>query len=266
VNRIHLFEFHDLDWFPDNWRQIMTGVMSVFAVKFDIYRPLVPKIQEIIHSLRSDRIVDLCSGGTGPLLSLKARLRTSDNQPIRLLLTDRYPNLPAFRRAAETSGDSVSFASDSVDATSVPEGIQGFRTLFGSFHHFRPDLAREILRDAALKGQGIGVFEYTERNFLVWALPIIFTPLFCWLAVPFVRPLSWRHVFWTYLVPIVPLIVTWDGFVSCMRTYSPAELRELTEGIAIGDYKWEVGRVRSFGACRVTYLLGQPARRCSEGE
>ncbi len=241
----------------------MTGVMAVFAVKFDVYLPLVPKIQDVIQSLRCERTIDLCSGGTGPLLSLQRRLRTHDDLPIEVLLTDKYPNLPAFRMAAEVSGDSVSFAGDSIDATSVPEGLCGFRTLFGSFHHFRPDVARAILRDAALKGQGIGVFEYTERNFLVWALPILFTPLFCWFTVPFVRPLTWRHLLWTYLVPIVPILVAWDGFVSCLRTYSPGELRELVEGIVAEDYKWEVGRVRSFGACRVTYLLGRPIGRDS---
>jgi hypothetical protein len=243
----------------------MTGVMAVFAVMFDVYRPLIPKMQGVIQSLRCDRIVDLCSGGTGPILSLHSRLRTHDNLPVRVLLADKYPNLPAFKRAADVSGDSVSFASDPVDATSVPEGITGFRTLFGSFHHFRPDVAREILRDAALKRQGIGVFEYTERNFWVWALPIMFTPLFCWLAVPFVRPLSWRHLLWTYLIPVVPLLVAWDGFISCLRTYSPEELRKLTLDLGNIDYTWEVGRVRSFGACRVTYLLGLPARGDSRG-
>ena len=29
----------------------------------------------------------------------------------------------------------------------------------------------------------------------------------------------------TYLIPICPLAFAWDGFVSCLRTYSPAELR-----------------------------------------
>lgn len=144
----------------------MTGVMAVFAVKLDVYRPLLPKIRSIIQSLHADRIIDLCSGGTGPLLSLQKLLRTAHSQPLKVLLTDKYPNLPAFRRAAEASGGTVSFVDESVDATEVPEELAGFRTLFGSFHHFQPGVAREILRDVALKKQGIGVFEYTERN--IW--------------------------------------------------------------------------------------------------
>lgn len=240
----------------------MTGVMAVFAVKFDVYRPLVPKVQSVIELLQANRIIDLCSGGTGALTSLQRKLSTTDDQPVEVFLTDKYPNLSAFRTVAKASGGSVSFSEQSVDAAEVPEELEGFRTLFASFHHFRPVVAREILNDAASKGQGIGVFEYTERNIWVWALPILLTPLFCWLAVPFVRPLTWRHLLWTYLIPIVPFFAAWDGFVSCLRTYSPRELLALTEALEIADYRWEAGRVRSFGACRVTYLLGYPVKGC----
>ena len=77
---------------------------------------------------------------------------------------------------------------------------------------------------------------------------------------PFLRPLTWRRVLWTYLVPVVPITGLWDGLVSCLRTYSTQELRDLTEDIDCPGYRWESGRVRAFGACRVTYLLGYPLR------
>ena len=35
----------------------------------------------------------------------------------------------------------------------------------------------------------------------------------------------------TYLLPIVPLAVLFDGFVSCLRTYTPAEIRDLAQAV-----------------------------------
>lgn len=263
MSRLHLFEIHDSSWVPAAWRDTLTDFMAFFAVAFNVYRPLLPELESHMHRLGTGRIVDLCSGGTGPVRTLLRLIRTADGRAISVLLTDKYPNLEAFKKAKEEAGGAVDYLDEPVDATDVPRDIDGFRTLFGSFHHFRPEQARAILRDASGKGRGIAIFEYTERNFFIWALPLLLTPAFVWLTMPFVRPLTWRHLLWTYLLPVVPLIGMWDGLVSCLRTYSPRELREMTGSCAAEGYGWEIGRVRSFGACRVTYLFGFP--RTGEG-
>jgi hypothetical protein len=260
VNRVQLFEFHDLAAFPSAWRDMLTDIMSFFALRFHVFRPIIPKLAQLARALDNPRLVDLCSGAGGPALAVWRALGSGPERPLPIVLTDKYPNLAAFRRAAQVTGGAVSYIEEPVDATDVPSALCGFRTLFASFHHFRPATAQAILGDAARKGQGIGVFEYTERNLLVWALPILLTPVFCWIVTPFLRPLTWRRVLWTYLVPVVPITGLWDGLVSCLRTYSAQELRDLTEDIGCPGYTWESGRVRSFGACHVTYLLGYALR------
>jgi len=256
--RLHLFEFHDQSWVPAVWREALTDFMAFFAVSFDVYRPLWPRFEALVRATGATRVVDLCSGGSGPAKALRKRVRLSDGRAPQLLLTDKYPHVEAFERVRRACGEGVDFSQDSVDATDVPSSLSGFRTLFASFHHFRPEAARRILADAAAKGQGIAVFEYTERNFLVWGLPLLLTPLFVWIITPFALPFRWRYLLWVNLLPVVPLIGAWDGFVSCLRTYAPGELRALADSCAAEGYTWEAGRVRSFGACRVTYLFGYP--------
>jgi hypothetical protein len=258
VKRKQLFEFHDLAWVPASWRNALTDFMAFFAFRFNVYRPLLLRLAAHMQRLRVSRMVDLCSGSAGPVRTLLRQIRSIDGKAMTVLLTDKFPNLAAFKKAKEETDGRIDYLERPIDAAAVPEQLSGFRTLFASFHHFNPQQALNILRDAANKGQGIAVFEYTERNFFIWALPLFFTPAFIWLSMPFVRPFSWRHLFWTYVVPVVPLIAVWDGFVSCLRTYSPAELRRLIEGCNVPGYIWEIGRVRSFGACRVTYLFGYP--------
>lgn len=184
-------------------------------------------------------------------------MRQSRSQTV--LLTDKFPNIEAFRQAAALSDGAIEFAAESVDATKVPDEMRGFRTLFSSFHHFSPKQARAILSDAVRQNQGIGVFEATHRSALAILLMFI-TPFLALIFTPFIRPFRLSRLLWTYLVPIVPLIILFDGIVSCLRTYTPAELKILSAEASSGtQYQWEIGEQRGEGQpLPVTYLLGYP--------
>ena len=58
---------------------------------------------------------------------------------------------------------------------------------------------------------------------------------------------------------MIPFVLFFDGLISCLRAYSPAELQEMTKGLATGDYRWEIGE-KSGGLLplRITYLVGCP--------
>ena len=81
-----------------------------------------------------------------------------------------------------------------------------------------------------------------------------------WLITPFIRPFSWSRLFWTYVIPVLPFLVAHDAAVSCLRTYSLAELDELTAGIGGPGWRWERGRSWAGRIPnRVTWLIGRPA-------
>jgi hypothetical protein len=258
VARLHLFEFEDQAWFPVAIRDLLTDFLSFFFRTFKPYACASAPLARALRATRSKRIIDLCAGAGQPVLSVLPLLEETGASPGEILLTDKYPNLEAFQAADESGGGVIGFVAGPVDATDVPPSLTGFRTLFTSFHHFRPAQAREILADAQRKGEGIGVFEFTERTLWLWTLPVLLIPAFVWLCTPFMRPFSWRRLFWTYMVPLVPLLAFWDGAVSNLRTYSPDELRELVEPLDDGSYRWEIGRLPSIGLSRVTYLVGWP--------
>jgi hypothetical protein len=259
MRRLHLVEFHELSRFPATWRNLLTDVMSYFAEGFRPYHPVSGKLWAAMQACGARSIVDLCSGAGRSALTVAREIAARHGVEVSVVLTDKYPNLEAFQRAARERHGTVTIIDTPVEATDVPGDLDGFWTMFTSFHHFREPEARRILANAVRQRRGIGVFEYTERNFLIWGPTILAMPLFVWIATPFIRPFSWRRVLWTNLMPIVPLLAAWDGLVSCLRTYSPAELLALTPKHAPERYTWEAGSLRSFGACRITYLLGWPA-------
>lgn len=143
----------------------------------------------------------------------------------------------------------------SVDARSVPERLTGIRTMFDCFHHFRPTEAREVLADAYRRREAIVVAEGTRRS-LPAVIGMLLAPLLVLLLTPRIRPFSRARVALTYVVPIVPLLVLWDGLISCLRSYRPRELRALAAGLD-ARYCWGVGTYRRRGNV-VTFLVGHP--------
>ena len=181
---------------------------------------------------------------------------------VSVCLSDHCPNLPAFERARCLSQQAITYHTEPVDATQVPPKLSGFRTMFTAFHHLRPDQARTVLADAVAKGEGIAVFEPGQRNLLVlFLLPLLLlTPLRVLIATPFIRPFRWSRLFWTYLVPAVPLILLFDQIVSVLRWYSVPELHGLTAGL--DHYDWAIGTVRAKPIpFPITYLIGTPTAR-----
>ena len=104
--------------------------------------------------------------------------------------------------------------------------------------------------------EGIGVFECAQRNVLM-LLGVLPTPLRVLIVTPFIRPFRWSRLFWTYMVPALPLVLLFDSVASVLRLYSVDELRGLTVGL--NGYEWNIGRVRSKRLpIAVTYLIGIP--------
>lgn len=258
MRRLHLLEIEDQPWCPPVLRDAATDFLQFTIVAGDVYAPVVPLLQAALERTGARQVVDLCSGGGGPWPGLLSSLDSGDAR-LQVRLTDRYPNRAAFERANARTGGRLAFHAEPVDAAAVPAGLAGFRTLFTSFHHFRPDAARSILADAVRGGRGIGVFEMTQRSVLS-IISILLSPLFVLLVTPFIRPFRGSRLLWTYLVPVVPLLVLWDGLVSCLRTYTPRELQEMVDSLDAPGYTWQIGQVKGRAPVPVTYLLGIPPR------
>ena len=84
-------------------------------------------------------------------------------------------------------------------------------------------------------------------------------PLGYLLLVPFQRPFRWSRLFFTWLLPVIPFVLFFDGIVSCLRIYSPPELHQLVATLPPNGYDWEIGVERGgFLRVPITWLIGRP--------
>jgi hypothetical protein len=256
VPRIHSFEIHEQKWVPSTLRNALTEWLRVLWEYSRAEVVIAPLLETAIAASSADRIVDLCSGRSGPITGIQAELLRRGVQ-VPVVLTDKFPDRDALS-ALSAASRNVTACLYSIDATTVPETLSGIRTLFNSFHHFRPDDARRILESARADRQPIGIFEITERTLpkLILCFPASF--LSCFLIIWRMRP---RRIAWwllTWVVPAIPLMVGWDAFVSHLRSYTHSELRGLTQGLD-DTFHWKEGRVRApRGGVEVSFLVGIP--------
>ena len=258
MRRLHLIELEDQAWCPAAVRHGITDLLQLFLGLGNCYAAILPRLASALERSGERDILDLCSGSGGPWRRLLPYF--SETQLRHVRFTDKYPNAAASRGIVANSKGRILIEQESVDATAVGR-VPGLRTLFTSFHHFRPEVARAILADAVRERATIAVFEFTERTVFAIAL-FCFSPIAVVLLAPFARPFRWSHMFLTYIVPVLPLAATFDGVVSCLRTYSEAELREMVADLSPGGYVWEIGQERSWRSpVPITFLIGYPRNR-----
>jgi hypothetical protein len=256
LRRLQLFEVLDQDWCPQAVRHGATDCLEAVTNRADIYRPVQADFFRAMVDCGAQRVIDLCSGGGGPWLSSSWRSALAKHAPLSVVLTDKFPSdvLPA-----RLVGDPLlSCVSTSVDATNVPEDLRGFRTIFSSFHHFSDSMAEAVLGDAVRRGDGFAMAEVTSRTLRAFATMFVM-PFFSWILTPRMRPFRWSRLLLTYLIPAIPLVVLFDGLVSCCRTRTPEELLALTRGFP--QYEWTAGYGRNRGVgLSPVYLIGRPKR------
>lgn len=254
MKRIHALEWEDLRWFPASWRDFGTDYLKFVATKFKIYQPILPLMQKGLDKSFQKHWVDLASGGGSGLICLAKELK-KDNPNLQITLTDFYPNIKAFEQLQGEVPNIFSFEKLSVDAANPPLHLQGkMQTIFGAFHHFRPQKAKQILQNAVNSNSTIAIFEPVGKNFGSW-FSMLFVPLNVLIFTLFIRPVRWNVLPFIYLIPLVPLYILWDGIASIIRTYSEAELREMVASLENSDtYEWEIGKTS--GKMPIYYLLG----------
>jgi hypothetical protein len=220
---MRLLEIHDRPWFPEFLRREVVDGLQVVLEATSAYLPVAPRLRDALDRVGAHRVLDLFSGAGGPWPSLVRLFEKEGAAPPEVFLTDKYPSI-AKLVAVEPLAGHIHFVGEPVDATQIPEDLPGFRTIFSLVS---------------------GATRLRRRPRLA----------------AFRRPFRWSRILWTYLIPVVPFVLLFDGVSSCLRAYSLADLLNLTDGLTTEDYKWEIGEVKGgWLPVRITYVIGCPKK------
>ena len=258
--RFHLFEFEDQSWFPNVIRTGGTDYLRYLLVATEVYKPCVILLNEVLKQTSETRIVDLCSGGGGYMEQVYSQLKEIATGEISFTLTDKFPNVETYQLLQDKTNGEIKFDTRSVDAANVPADLKGIRTMFSAIHHFRPGQVRSILQNAVDNDVSVAIFDGGDKNVFAILGILIVHPIVFLLFTPFFRPFKFSRLFFTYILPLIPLYTIWDGCVSILRLYKPKDLLQIANEIAPRAYKWTAGKTKSRFGLHASYLIGTPAR------
>lgn len=249
--------------------------------------------------LKEYTFVDFCSGAGGPTPYIEREVNKAYKQAqaeeklrngqlgsnghvngyvgrdkgVDFVMTDIHPHLPAWSHASQRS-ENLHYVASSVDATNAPEDLlklagtssknQGkvFRLFSLAFHHFSDPLAVRILQNTLSTSDGFAILELQGRDlgslFLILMMgPPLMLGSWLWFWG------QWAHLFWTYIIPVVPFVVVYDGIISCLRTRRDGEIMSLlreaakAEGRSLDGWRFETGRaVHTWPTGTMQYFIG----------
>lgn len=259
--KIRFFEFEDKAWLPENIREGMTDYLRFILNTGNFYEPVAVQIVHLLEQTNSEQVIDLCAGGGGTMEQMQKIIELKYALPVQFILTDIFPNINAYQYIQQRTKGKISYVDLPVDAAKVPQKLQGVRTIFSAFHHFDNGTAIKVIEDVVEKKAAIGVFDGGDKNIFFIIAMTILHPIAFILFTPFLRPFKWSRLFFTYILPIIPICTMWDGIVSIIRLYTPQQLLKMASGVNHKDYSWTAGKVKNKFGMQITFLLGYPLKK-----
>ena len=263
MKRLHLFELEDLPWLPSRLRNYVTDFLRTVSEKFGMFDPVIPHLIHLAGKSNHPMIIDMATGAGGQWRTLLPKI-LEENQEVRLTLTDKFPNEAALNDIRERFVGIAAIEMRSIDAKDIPKDLIGIRTMFLSLHHFRPEEVAQIFKNAVNAGAPIAIFEAQRRD-VEHIVRFSLSPIAVLLLTPFIRPFRILRLIFTYLIPLVPLIVFWDGVISVFRTYNNEELERIAKSADTNHrFRWSSELIIK-GQQKIQMFIGHPIAQAESG-
>jgi len=222
-------ELEDLPWFPAIFRNYQTEHIGTLAVLLSVPDVFLAYLRR--SAPREGPLVDLCSGSG----ELAATLFRRAGQFTGLTLTDLYPHwgFSAPERVIYDPRPLNVLALDPVPGTCY--------TMFNAFHHFTAGEQEGLVRKCRKAGVEAFFVELLEPTMLCMVKVLVASTIGVLLLAPFVKPFSLGRLFFTYVLPVNVLTITWDGVVSVLRSRTAAHYRE---GSVVAELGAQVHRLQ----------------------
>lgn len=263
MRRIQGFEFNERPECPRVLRESIVDILGTGLRWGRICEAVGPAFAEFCDRADCATVLDLGSGSAEPVSILLSWFRDRNLAPPVFVLSDLFPNRPAFHAVARRHPGRVTPVYRPVDATAVPSRIShDARTLLNTFHHFPPEAAARILADAAAARSALFIYESFPRS-LKHMMATIPTMAAALIAHPFTARRQ-RHLkaVLTFALPVIPAMGLWDSCISAARIYDRDELEAMVRPLG-HDYEWEYREIPYFPGGRAYVFFGIPEERLS---
>lgn len=253
------FEFGDLSWVPDWYHVNMRRYLIFYYKVFGYFKLWIPALSEFISHTGAKKFLELGSGGGEALGLVVSALPDEIIKGREFILSDLSPSSHFVEKINDQPETPFRYEEGAVNATDIPSSMNYPRIFINSFHHFSPPQVARIMKSSVDSGQSMLVLEYV-RNTPLGYLSMVFGPIVILLTLPFVvRPKDLPVLLlFTYFIPVFPLMVLWDGLISCSRAYQERELDLIAQQNGIDGHFESYVKRSLFYPAGVTAIIFNP--------
>ena len=226
MRRKQITQIINTKWCPQLIKQLCSEFLSWFVLKVNATKPFIPVIENALLESKINKIINLESTIGAGIETVKPFLK---QQP----------------------------AITSIPLSKINTQQQRGMYLFvNAFHQLPAISAKKTLEEIAKSRNPVVVVE--GNNDSLWQLVgmTIFLPVTVILSAPFVKPFRWSRILFTYIIPVLPVIMVIDGCIGLLKLYNPKDLNKLTSSIKVSDYKWTTGKKDNGRGGKIIYLTG----------
>jgi hypothetical protein len=212
-------ELEDYNWFPPLLRNFQTDYIGFVVANFNIYSTFINYLNMQVD--RKTVMFDLCSGSGEPAVTIF----TESKNYTTLRLSDKYPNLNFSKQA------NIFYIDESIDVLNFKfeEGVT--YTMYNAFHHFSDADKKNIIQKCNAANANMYIVEILEPTFLFLVKVLMLTTIGVLLFSPFIKPFSWQRLFFTYIIPINIITISFDGIISVLKSRSFNAYKKLYSGV-----------------------------------
>jgi hypothetical protein len=208
-------ELEDYNWFPPVLRNFQTDFIGFFVDRFHVYDVFIQHLKTLQLSMLP--MTDLCSGSGEPAIGIFRK----SNCFSRLKLTDKFPS------DLNINDATISYDQQSTDVLEMAFKPGTYYTMFNAFHHFKDADKLKITQDIENSGATAFIVEILEPTVFCLLKIVFTTTLGSLVLTPFIRPFSLKRLFFTYIIPINIITITFDGIVSVFKSRSVKHYQDL---------------------------------------
>ncbi|MEM6378426.1 MAG: hypothetical protein AAF705_09440 [Bacteroidota bacterium] len=226
MKRKQITQIINTKWCPQHLKILIAEFLSWFVVKVNATKPFVPVIEDTLENSGYKNIINIdlkIGAGIESLAQFLNPEISISNVP--------YPEFSADRK--------------------------GLYLFANGFHQLPEKEAAKVLKTIAENGHPVVVVE--GNNDSLWQIVgmTVFVPLTVLLTAPFVKPFRFSRIFFTYLFPVLPIIILVDGCLALLKLYNPKDLLELTVALKVPNFQWTAGKNDNNRGGKIIYLTGQ---------
>ncbi len=199
-------ELEDYSWFPAILRKFQTDYIGFVVSKFDIYEGFIEHLNK--QNVKSKIQFDLCSGSAEPA----STIFNSSSCFNKLILSDKYPSYPNIEK---------------LDVLEAQYSNEYTYTMFNAFHHFDDKEKLNIVEKIKNANTQAYFVEILEPS-LFFILKVLFATIIGTILLsPFIKPFSLKRLFFTYIIPLNIINISYDGIISVLKSRSFRQYQRL---------------------------------------